>query len=476
MDYLPVFLNVTGRTALVVGGGETANRKVEFLRRADLAVRVVAPDLEPGLAEAVAAGDIDYCQERFREGHLDGWGVVVAATNDRPVNAAVAEAAQARGVPVNVVDDPELSTFIVPAVVDRSPLVIALGTGGRAPVLARLMRAKLEAFIPAAYGRLAELVGRFRDSVKDRFRDGVARRRFWEDVLDGPIAERVLRGDTVGGERDLAELLESGEEPSDRCEVALVGAGPGDPDLLTVKALRVMQRADVVVHDRLVSPELLDRVRRDAERVFVGKAAGRHSHSQQEINELLVGLARQGKRVLRLKGGDPFVFARGGEELAHLREAGVPFHVVPGVTAALGCAAYAGIPLTHRDHAHAAVLVTGHLRDGVLELPWEALVQPYQTVAVYMGLKGLPQLRDGLIARGLSEATPAALVEQGTTPDQRVIEAPLAELPDRVEAQGARPPCLVLIGEVVGLRGSLQWVGSSAAGSGARTSAFEIDL
>lgn len=475
MEYLPVFMDVAGRPGLVVGGGQVAARKVELLRRSGMAVRVVAPELCPQLAAEAEAGSIEHRAGRFEEDDLADCRVVVAATDDRAVNEQVAAAADARNLPVNVVDTPDLSTFIVPAVIDRSPLVVALSTGGAAPVLARLLRTKLEAFIPAAYGRLAALVRRFREPVKRAFANGDERRRFWEEVLEGPVADRFLGGDEAGGEAALEAAIAAGESPGAQGEVLLVGAGPGDPDLLTVKALRLMQRADVVVYDRLISPALMDRVRRDAERVFVGKAEGRHTLPQEEINDLLVRLAGEGKRVLRLKGGDPFVFGRGGEEIARLKEAGVSFQVVPGITAALGCAAYGGIPLTHRDHAHAAVFVTGHLCNGTLELPWETLVQPHQTVVVYMGLKGLPQLARGLIDRGVPPDRPAALVEQGTTSAQRVITGTLADLPERVAGTEVHPPTLVIVGDVVGLRADLDWYDD---GEGRREGApgFELSL
>lgn len=475
MEYLPIFMDVAGRTGLVVGGGQVAARKVELLRRSGMRVRVVAPELCPGLQREAEAGDVEHRPGRFGEADLDDARVVVAATDDRAVNEAVAAAADARSIPVNVVDTPDLSSFIVPAVIDRTPLVVALSTGGAAPVLARLLRTKLEAFIPAAYGRLAALVRRFREPVKRAFADGDQRRRFWEEVLEGPIADRHLAGDEAGAEASLEAAVTAGEAPGAEGEVILVGAGPGDPDLLTVKALRLMQKADVVVHDRLVSDALMDRVRRDAERVFVGKAEGRHTLPQAEINELLVRLAGEGKRVLRLKGGDPFVFGRGGEEIGALKAAGIPFQVVPGITAALGCSAYTGIPLTHRDHAHAAVFVTGHMCSGSLSLPWDTLVQGHQTVVVYMGLRGLPQLTAGLIERGLPADKPAAVVEQGTTSGQRVIAGTLADLPERVAALRVEPPTLVIVGEVVSLRGDPAEAGE-AVGSAERAPAFELSL
>jgi uroporphyrin-III C-methyltransferase/precorrin-2 dehydrogenase/sirohydrochlorin ferrochelatase len=476
MEYLPIFLAAKGRLGLVVGGGEIASRKVELLRRAGMTVRVVAPELGEALTEASERGEIEHRAERFHSDMVDGAAVVIAATADRAVNESVASAADQRGIPVNVVDCPELCSFIVPSIVDRSPLVVALSSEGKAPVLARLMRSKLEAYIPAAYSRLADLMGRFREVAKARLPDSTKRRRFWEAVLDGPIGVQAVNGEMEAAEQALEAEMERSGEPA-AGDVALVGAGPGDPDLLTLKASRLMQRADVVVYDRLVSAEVLDRVRRDAERISVGKGSDRHPVSQEEINTLMERLAGEGNRVVRLKGGDPFVFGRGSEEIGHLRQAGVTFQVVPGVTAALGCAAYSGIPLTHRDLAHAAVFATGHLKEGVLEVPWDTLVQADQTVVVYMGVKGLAQLRDGLVDRGLSPETPAAMVEQGTTPRQRLVTATLASLPEKAEETGSEPPSLVILGEVVATHPG--WDGSGELpipeGEEAAT-AFEINL
>ncbi|MFA9462002.1 siroheme synthase CysG [Thiohalorhabdus methylotrophus] len=453
MDYLPIFMNVTDSPGLVVGGGQVAARKVELLRRAGMAVRVVAPRLCETLRAERAEGNIEHREREFRTMDLDPCRVVIAATNHRAVNAEVSEAARARNIPVNVVDCPELSTFIVPAVIDRSPLVLALSTGGAAPVLARLLRARLETFLPAAYGRLAALMGGFRAAVKQRFAQSEERRRFWERILEGPIAERVLEGDESGGKQALEEVLEAGAAPDPVGEVALVGIGLGDPDLLTVKALRIMQQADVVVYDRPVSEALMDRVRRDAERVFVGRTADGHALPQESVNELLVRYASEGQRVVRLEGGDPFASGRGAEEIRHLQEAGIFCRVVPGITAALGCAAYCGIPLTHREHAQAVVLVTGHLRNDELDLPWTTLVQPRQTVVAYMDLETLPKLCAGLRDHGLPDDWPAAVVEQGGGPDRQVVAGTLADLPGRTAEAGARSPAVVVVGQVVSLRG-----------------------
>jgi len=456
MDFLPVFLQIRDRPCLVVGGGAVAARKVELLLQAGGRVTVVAPALSEALQALHQAGRINHRPAAFSPADLEGCLLAIAATDDQAVNRQVSELCQARAIPVNVVDQPELCSFIMPAIIDREPVLIAVSTGGSSPVLARLLRGRLESLIPAAYGRLAALVAGFRDKVKQRI-PAPQRRAFWEPILQGPIAELVLSGREGAAREALDDALEQGMEPPPVGEVYLVGAGPGDPDLLTFRALRLMQQADVVLYDRLVNPAILDLTRRDAERIYVGKARNQHTLRQEETNALLARLAKQGKRVLRLKGGDPFIFGRGGEEIQTLASEGIPFQVVPGITAASGCAAYAGIPLTHRDYAQSCVFVTGNLKDGSVDLNWESLVQPHQTVVFYMGLHGIEIICAELIAHGLPPDFPAALIEQGTTPRQRVHVATLATLPERVQAAGARAPTLVIVGEVVKLHQDLAW-------------------
>ena len=457
VDWLPIFVDVKNAACLVVGGGEVAARKIDLLLRAGARVMVIAPQLVERLQVRAQAAEIIHGGAEFHDGQLEGCRLVVAATDDESVNARVAAAACGRNIPVNVVDQPELCTFIFPSIIDRSPLVAAVSTGGAAPVLARLVRARMETLIPASYGRLAELAARFRGQVKERFATMTERRRFWETVLQGNIAEQVYAGREAVAEQALTQLLQDAKPQLSRGEVYLVGAGPGDPDLLTFRALRLMQQADVVLYDRLVSPAILDLVRREAERVYVGKRRSFHAVRQEEINALLVKLAKEGRRVLRLKGGDPFVFGRGGEEIDGLAAEGIPFQIVPGISAANGCAAYAGIPLTHRDHAQSVLFVTGHLKDGSMDLNWPALVQPAQTVVVYMGLTGLDILCRELIRHGKAAATPAALVEQGTTSKQRVLIGDLASLPQLVAEQTVHAPTLVIVGEVVRLHEKLSW-------------------
>ena len=457
MDFLPIYLNIRGRPGLVVGGGEVAARKVALLLKAQATVTVVAPTLCENLSAWVAAGKLAHIARPFRIGDLSDAAIVVAATDDEAVNRLVASEAQTRNIPVNVVDRPQLCSFIMPSIIDRSPVVVAVSSGGASPVLARLLRARLETLIPNSYGRLASLVATFRDQVKRRFTHSEARRIFWERILQGPIAEMVFGGRERAAHTALEEALTRSDGDAITGEVYLVGGGPGDPDLLTFRALRLMQQADVVVYDRLVSPEVLELVRRDAQRIYAGKERDNHTLPQEGINQLLVRLAREGKRVVRLKGGDPFIFGRGGEEIATLAQEGIPFQVVPGITAAAGCAAYAGIPLTHRDYAQSVVFVTGHLQDGTVNLNWKALVQPQQTVVFYMGLHGVATICRELGAHGMPMTTPAALIQQGTTRHQRVHIGTLETLPEIVHGAQIQPPTLIIVGDVVRLHESLTW-------------------
>lgn len=458
MDYFPFFLALRGRRVLVVGGGEIAARKVRLLRRAGARIRVLAPRLCAELDALATQGALDWQAAPYSAAAIDAdtW-FVLAATDDEAVNAQVAADAERARLWVNVVDDPRRSSAITPAIVDRNPLLVALSSGGRAPVYIRQLRARLERELPPRLGELLEWLGTQRARIAQAIPDMVQRLRVWERIVDGPVASRALAGDTAAADAALGRLLEA-EQGAPQGEVWLVGAGPGDPDLLTLKALRRMQQADVVVHDRLLGPQILDLVRRDAERIDAGKRRSRHTLPQEDINALLVRLAREGKRVLRLKGGDPFVFGRGGEEIAELLAAGVPFEVIPGITAANGAAAYAGMPLTHRDHAQSCVFVTGHPRaDGALSLPWATLVPPGQTVVIYMGLTRLEDICAQLIAHGAPAQRPAAMVENASRAEQRVIVGDLATLPQKVAQAQPEGPGLVIIGEVVRLRAQLSW-------------------
>lgn len=457
MQALPIFFNIKNRLCVVIGGGEVALRKVTMLLKASGKVVVYAPDICPELYALATDGKIDYVQANFDENQLKGACLVIAATDDQAVNIAVSVAAKAQSIPVNVVDSPELCTFTMGSIIDRSPVVIAVSSEGNAPVLARYIRTKIETMLPAAYGRIAAIAGEFREQVKAKFSTTETRRRFWEGVLQGPMVERVLSGQEQAARDLLSSLLNDADTTAQKGEVFLVGGGPGDPDLLTFRALRLMQQCDVCVYDKLVSPEVMQLVRRDAELIYVGKSRDQHTLPQEEINELLARLALQGKRVLRLKGGDPFIFGRGGEEIETLMQRGVPFQVVPGITAANGVSSYAGIPLTHRDYAQACLFITGHLKDNTVDLDWAAMARPNQTVVIYMGLVGLPEICKRLIAQGVSPDMPAAVIQQGTTPRQRVVTATLKDLAEKVTEAGIKPPSLTIIGEVVQLREKLNW-------------------
>jgi uroporphyrin-III C-methyltransferase/precorrin-2 dehydrogenase/sirohydrochlorin ferrochelatase len=458
MNHFPIFLRLQDARVLIVGGGEVAARKLRLLRAAGATIEIVARELNQEIAGLRDSGAIRHVGRDFAPEQLQGCRLVVAATDDSALNHAVSRAAQALNIPVNVVDDLEASTYITPSIVQRDPVTVAISTGGAAPVLARRLRERIETLLPTAYGRLGAFMGRQRAQLKPL--PAEARRKFWEDFLDGPGPERLFIGDEAGAAIELESLLQ-GKPP--RGEVYLVGAGPGDPDLLTFRALRLMQQADVVLYDRLVSPAIMELVRRDAERLFVGKRRNQHTVPQDEINAELVRLAQAGKRVLRLKGGDPFIFGRGGEEIEQLAAAGIPFQVVPGVTAASGCSAYAGIPLTHRDYAQSCIFVTGHARaDGTLRLHWDQLARSGQTVVIYMGLATLPELCRQFVAHGLPEDWPAAVIEHGTSVQQRVISGTLGDLPERVATAEISGPTLVIVGEVVRLRERLRWFGADA--------------
>jgi uroporphyrin-III C-methyltransferase / precorrin-2 dehydrogenase / sirohydrochlorin ferrochelatase len=457
MQALPIFFNIQDRLCIVIGGGDVATRKVTMLLKANAAVTLISPALCQELSLMVEEGKIQYHNTTFEASQLHGACLVIAATDDEKVNEAVSIAAKLQNIPVNVVDAPDLCTFTMGSIIDRSPVVIAVSSEGKAPVLARYIRTKIETMLPASYGRIAAIAGEFREQVKKKFSTSQARRRFWEDVLQGPIVERILSGQEDAARKLLTNLLDEASTEKPKGEVFLVGGGPGDPDLLTFRALRLMQQCDVCVYDKLVSPEVMELVRRDAELIYVGKARDQHTMPQEQINDLLARLALDGKRVLRLKGGDPFIFGRGGEEIETLMQHGVPFQVVPGITAANGVSSYAGIPLTHRDYAQACLFITGHLKDGSVNLDWEAMTRPNQTIVVYMGLIGLAEICKQLIIRGVSANMPVAVIQQGTTQNQRVVTSILSNIAEQVTIAQIKPPCLIIIGEVVLLREKLNW-------------------
>ena len=461
MDYLPIFRDVRDRTVIVAGGGTVAARRCEIALRAGARVKLfaasVAEDDFAGLRDHPRLEHFPRCPQ---PADFEDAVLAFSACRNEEDDRRIAEMARAAKVPVNVADRPELCDFIMPSIVDRTPLIVAVSSSGASPILARMIRARLETMLPAAYGRLARFAGEFRERVMARLKNPENRRRFWERTLEGPMASHVFAGDETAAEelmeRELA-LAEAEEKSGVRGEVYLVGAGPGDPDLLTFKALRLMQKADVVLYDRLIGDGILNLVRREAERIYVGKRPDDHALPQEQISDLLVRLAREGKRVLRLKGGDPFIFGRGGEEIEKLAENHIPFQVVPGITAASGCAAYAGIPLTHRDHAQSCLFVTAHGRNGIVELDWERIIRPNQTVAVYMGLRLLPELTAAFIAHGADPDLPCAVVEKGTRPGQRVVTGTLDTIAEKVKAASFTGPAMIIIGTVVTLREKLAW-------------------
>jgi len=459
MRHLPIFLELSGKAAVVVGGGVVAARRADYLIRAGARVTTFAAALSDEFRELRESPDFRHEARDPEPKDFEAVALCFVAVEDERRAAEAWAAAKRAGVLINVADRPEFCDFIMPSIVDREPLVIAISTGGASPILGRMLKARLESQIPAAYGRLAELMGGVRGAVARAIASPVLRRRFWETVLEGPIGERALLGDERA-EAELARAIdlaaaESAEAP--RGEVYLVGAGPGDPDLLTFRALRLMQKADVVLYDRLTDPDVIKLVRREAERIYVGKQPEDHELPQGEISALMVSLAREGKRVLRLKGGDPFMFGRGGEEIEALASEGIPFQVCPGITAAIGAAAYAGIPLTHRDHAQSCVFVTGHGKDGRIDLDWTALLQPRQTAAIYMGLRNVEALTREFIARGADPNLPAAIIDNATRPNQRVVVGALATLAAKAREAELSGPSIIIVGTVVTLRDRLDW-------------------
>lgn len=458
MQYFPVFLDSQHLRCLIVGAGEVAARKLELVLKTSAQVTVVAPDVFSTVRQLADLPQVSLHEREFDADDLTGINLVFVATDKAAVNQQVHDLATAQGILVNVVDNTPLCKFITPSIIDRSPIIIAMSSGGVAPVLLRYLRQKLESFIPANVSRLGEFSERFRNKVKRTLSSVTARRYFWEEVLDGDIAEDIVNNKTVQAEEKFEQALTAAATDSKLTgEVYLVGAGPGDPDLLTFRALRLMQKADVVVYDRLVSKDILELVRRDAEKIYVGKKRSHHTLPQDDINQLMVEEAKKGNRVVRLKGGDPFIFGRGGEEIQTLVENGIGFQVVPGITAASGAGTYAGIPLTHRDHAQSVVFATGHLKNNTIDLNWPGLAQPNQTIVFYMGLTGLPIICEQLIAHGLPSDTPIALIESATCENQRVITGTLANITENELTATVKPPTLIIVGGVVSLRDTLNW-------------------
>ncbi len=458
MDYFPLFLKLKDQDCLVIGAGGVAARKIELLLKADASITVIAEKIGSEVLQLKKHYQaLQIIKKSFEKSDANDFRLIISATNHSATNILVANTANELKIPVNVVDNPALCSFIFPAIIDRSPLIAAVSSGGASPVLARLLRAKIESIIPSAYGQLANLANKFRSPVKEKITEPEQRRIFWEKILQGNVAELVLSGNEKAAEELLQKILSNTTTTKNKGEVYLVGAGPGDPDLLTFRALRLMQQADIVLYDRLVSPEILELTRRDSEKIYVGKQRENHSLPQDSINNLLATLAKKGKRVVRLKGGDPFIFGRGGEEIQTLVDQGISFQVVPGITAASGCATYAGIPLTHRDHAQSCTFVTGHLKDGSANLNWQQLTAPNQTIVFYMGLSSLKTICDSMIVNGCAKNHPIAIIQQGTTPNQRVITGILETFPEIVANSNIKAPTLIIVGTVVSLHDKLNW-------------------
>ncbi|MEO1079248.1 MAG: siroheme synthase CysG [Pseudomonadota bacterium] len=458
MEYLPINIRLRGRPVVLIGAGVVAARKARFLLRAGARLLVIAPQRDPAFDVLSQEYDIVFEERAYTPGDLDGAELVIAATPDSMVNEAVYREARQRSVPVNVVDSPELCSFIFPAIVDRSPLTVAISSSGASPVLARRVRSRIEAMLPAATADIARFARRNRERIRESAHSEDERRRLWEDIIDGPIAQLILNNREKAAQAELDAQL-AAHSPTATGEVYLIGAGPGDPDLMTFKALRLLQRADIVLHDRLVNPEIIAMARRDAEKRYVGKRRAEHSVPQDRINETLVELAREGRFVARLKGGDPFVFGRGGEEISELAAAQIPFQVVPGITAGNAAACYAGIPLTHRDYAQSVRFVTGHTKDGKLSHQWADFLNERETLVFYMALVGLPIICEELQRAGRAPDTPVALIERATSREQRLIRGTLGTMVELAEKAEPQPPTLVIVGDVVRLADSLSWYG-----------------
>ena len=458
MNYLPLFIDTSGKKCLIVGGGKVASRKLIPILESNMTVNMISSDIADEILEIIKnKKNFTYEQRNFEEKDINDQFLIIAATNDKSINSLIAKLAKEKNILVNMAEDSSKGNVLIPSVVDRSPIKIAISSGAASPILTRLVKTKLETIIPYAFSKLADVMMEYRAKVKEKYSSIKERRNFWETFLDGPLSEMVLSGHIEKAKKILDKSLKEKNIPSNTGEVYLVGAGPGDPELLSFKALRLMQKADVVIYDRLVSEPIMHLIRQDAEKIYVGKQRADHAMPQENINQLLARLAMEGKEVLRLKGGDAFIFGRGGEEIESLINDDIPFQIVPGITAASGCASYAGIPLTHRDYSQACIFVTGHLRDGTVNLNWKMLAHEKQTLVFYMGMHGSKVICEELIKHGLKETTPAALIVKGTTADQEVIIGDLSNMPKIILENKIIPPTLLIIGDVVKLHNKLKW-------------------
>ena len=458
MSYLPLFIETTGKKCLIVGGGKVASRKLIPILKTKMKVTLISPKIIEEIELNFQKNkNLKIIKRKFEPEDIEGQFLIIAATNEKTTNQKIAKLSKDNNILVNMAEDSLSGNTLIPSVVDRDPIKIAVSSGAASPILTRLVKTKLETVIPYSFSKLADIMMEYRDVVKKNFLKISDRRKFWEVFLDGPVSEMVLSGHIDKAKKALDESLKENKFLEKTGEVYLVGAGPGDPELLSFKALRLMQKADIVIYDRLVSRPIMNLIRQDAEKIYVGKQRADHAMPQENINQLLARLALEGKKVLRLKGGDPFIFGRGGEEIESLIKDDIPFQIVPGITAASGCASYAGIPLTHRDYSQACIFVTGHLRDGTVNLNWEMLAHEKQTLIFYMGMHGSKIICEELIKHGLSNETPAALIVKGTTEDQEVIIGNLKNMPEIIMDRKIVPPTLLIIGDVVKLHNKLKW-------------------
>ena len=455
MKRFPLFVNLDKLPVLVVGGGEIAERKINLIIKANAKVEVLARKFSPNVENLINKNKLKKIKSNLDISTLDSnYSLIIAATDNKQINKKLFNFANKNNILINVVDQPDLCTCTFGSIVERGDLVVAISTGGNAPVFARNLREKFETLLPQSTKQLIDFSASIREKVMNSFSQFNKRRIFWELFFDAFATKKnITKSNLAALTNQLIKTLKN----KNSGEVFLVGAGPGDPELLTLRALHLIQKADVCIYDNLVSKEILELVRRDAHMIYAGKLRNNHTIEQKEINQLLVNYAKKGLRVLRLKGGDPFMFGRGGEEISELMTQKIKFQVVPGITAASGVSAYAGIPLTHRDYSQSCIFITGHEKNGKLNINWSNLIHENQTIVIYMGLNSLPIIVQNLIDSGMRKNMPIALVQEGTTEKQKVMVSTISRVISKTLKSNIQSPVIIIIGEVVKLRKTIKW-------------------